>query len=98
MQAHPITWSKLKGPDATPVIRRWFFDFHNHVNGAKAEPTATFRYEDVEPKYGPITTVAEQSIIVLEEIHKAISHNWVKHDAAQRFKRHLGALRGFLGI
>jgi hypothetical protein len=98
MQAHPITWGKLKGPDATPVIRQWFFDFHNHVNGAKTEPTAAFAIEDVESKYAHVTSVSDESITVLLEIHKAINHNWVKHDAAQRFKRHLGILRGFLGI
>lgn len=98
MQTHPITWGKLKGVDATPIIRRWFFNFHNHVNASKTGPTPAFAIEDVESKYAPVVTISEQVTIVLEELHKAISHNWVKHNSAQLFKRHLGSLRGFIGI
>jgi hypothetical protein len=88
----------MKGADATPVIRRWFFDFHNHVNGAKAPPTDAFTYEDVEPMYAGVATIQEQVAVVVSQLTLAINHNWVKHDAAQKFKRHLGTLRSFIGL
>jgi hypothetical protein len=98
LRAHPLTWVSLKGPDATPVIRRWFFDFHNHVSGAKDPPAAAFTYEDVESTYAPVECVEEQVTIVLRQLTLAINHNWVKHDAATKFKRHLGTLRALINI
>ncbi len=88
----------MKGADATPVIRRWFFDFHNHVNGAKEPPTAAFSYEEVEPKYAGVASIQEQVAVVVSQLTLAINHNWVKHAAAQSFKRHLGTLRSLIGL
>jgi hypothetical protein len=98
LHAYPINWSKLRGEAGTPIIRRWFFDFHNHVNGVKNPSSPLFSYENIEPKYSIITNISEQTEIVFEQLQLAIGHNWVKHESAQRFRRHLLSLRGFLGI
>ena len=98
IRAHPINWNKLTGPDITPVLRRWLYDFHNHVNRSKTPPTSEFSYEEVEPKYSIVTNIGHQYNVFMGELQAAITHRWVSHDAAQSMKRHLGVLRGFVGI
>ena len=98
IRAHPLTWTKLSGPDLTLGARKWFFDFHNHVNLNKTPPTAEFNYEEVGPKYGIVTNVGHQYNIFMGELQAAINHRWVTHDAAQSIKRHIGILRSFVGL
>ena len=98
MKANPINWTKLKEPEITPVMRRWFFDFHNHVNLNKTPPTSEFPYEEVEPKYSAVTNVGHQFNVFSGELQGAIQNRWVTHDSAQSIKRHLGILRSFVGL
>jgi hypothetical protein len=98
IKAHPINWSKLKTPEITPVVRRWFYDFHNHVNLNKTPPTSEFSYEEVEPKYKVVTNVGHQFNVFSGELQGAIQNRWVTHDAAQSIKRHIGILRSFVGL
>ncbi len=98
IQAHKLDWSGLTGPDARDKIRRWFYDFHDHVNRNKSTPTESIPYEEVETRYTAIKNVKDYYDIVIKELQNAINFNIVKHDAALKFRRHLGALRSFIGI
>ncbi len=98
LRNNPINWSGQTGPDVTEKVRRWFYNFHDHVNRTKLSPTTSIPYEEVAPKYQAITNVSEYNTIVLRELASAITFNIVKHDAAQKFRRHLGSLRSFVGI
>jgi hypothetical protein len=98
LRANPINWSKLRGPEITPVIRKWFFDFHNHVNANKSPATPLFNYDDVEPKYKPVGSIGASYTIFFDEVQLAINHRWVSHEAAQSIKRHLSILRGLTGL
>lgn len=98
LRNHPINWSGQTGPDVTEKVRKWFYDFHDHVNRTKSEPTTSIPYEEVSSKYNSITNLADQHKIVIDQISQAITFNIVKHEAAVKFRRHLGSLRSFIGI
>jgi hypothetical protein len=98
IQEHKIDWSGQTGPEARDKIRRWLYNFHDHVNHNKATPTESIPYEEVELRYTSIKNVKVYYDIVIKELQNAINFNIVKHDAAQKFRRHLGALRSFIGI
>ncbi len=95
---HKITWSGKVGPEVQDQIRRWFYDFHDHVNCTKSTPTTSIPYEEVALRYGNVTNVSLFANTINEQITGALNFNIVKHDAARRFRRHLGSLRSFIGI
>lgn len=95
---HRFNWTGKSGLEARNIISRYLYDFHDHVNRTKATPTVSPPYEDIQAKYTAIGSINEQVNIVNREIMRAINFNIVKHDGAQKFRRHLGLLRGFIGI
>ncbi len=98
LTTHRFNWTGKSGLDARNTITRYLYDFHDHVNRSKAVPTVSPPYEEIQARYSGIGSVAEQTNIVNKEIMRAINFNIVKHDAAQKFRRHLSLLRGFIGI
>jgi hypothetical protein len=98
LRSNPINWNKLRGPEITPVLRKWLFDFHNHVNANKSPASPEFNYEDVEPKYKPVGSIGAAFTTFFDELQLAINHRWVMHEAAQSIKRHMSILRGLTGL
>ena len=98
ISTHKMTWSGKTGPEIQDQIRRWFYDFHDHVNRTKSSPTISIPYEDVEQTYSGVSNVALFANTINEQITGALNFNIVKHEAARRFRRHLGSLRSFIGI
>jgi len=68
------------------------------VNRTKSSPTISIPYEDVEQTYSGVSNVALFANTINEQITGALNFNIVKHEAARRFRRHLGSLRSFIGI
>ncbi len=98
INSHKLTWSGKVGHEAKEEIRRWFYDFHDHVNRNKSTPTISIPYETVESTYSGVTNVSLFANTINEQITGALNFNIVKHEAARRFRRHLGSLRSFIGI
>jgi hypothetical protein len=98
IQANPPAWAKLRGADVAPAARRWFYDFHDHVNKSKAEPTVSPAFESIEEYYKGVLGLGIEERTISEELQRAITFNWVKRDAALKFKRHLECLRRLTGL
>ena len=98
LATHRFNWTGKSGPEARNIISRYLYDFHDHVNKNKATPTVSPPYEEIQAKYTAIASLNEHVNIVYRELMRAINFNIVKHDAAQKFRRHLSSLRGFIGI
>lgn len=98
IQTHPLTWTKLRGADVAPVVRQWFYDFHDHVNKSKAEPTVSPAFESIEEYYKGVLGLGIEERTISEELQRALTFNWVKRDAALKFKRHLECLRRLTGL
>lgn len=98
LKINKITWSGKTGPAAREEIRRWFYNFHDHVNRNKSIPTTSIPYDELESKYNTISNISLFVNTINEQIISALNFNIVKHDAARSFRRHLGSLRSFIGI
>jgi hypothetical protein len=98
IQAHPLTWAKLRGADIVPVLRLWLYEFHDHVNKSKAEPIVSPAFESVETYYKGVLGLGIEERIIADELKRAITFGWVKRDAALKFKRHLECLRRLTGL
>ncbi len=98
IRTHPINWKGMTGEAGTELRRRWFYDFHDHVNRSKDPATESPAYELIPGLYGSYTSLAIQSSTITNYITMGINFNIIKHEAGVKFRRHLGALRGFLGL
>ncbi len=98
LRTHPINWRDARGEAGTELIRRWFYNFHDHVNQSKETPTESPAYELIPGLYGSYSSLANESSTITKYITMGINFNIIKHDAAVKFRRHLGALRGFIGL
>ncbi len=98
IRTHPLIWSGKTGPENRDIIRRWFYDFHDHVNRTKEGATISIPYEEVASKYSAFYNLSDPSDIFLRQLHNGLRYNIVKHDAVNRFKKHLLSLRSFIGV
>lgn len=90
----------MRGAAVAPEARRWFYDFHDHVNRHKASGTAVSpAYELLETLYGgSLVSLAADFEIFAAEVGRAVNFNWVKHEASVKVRRHLTTLRRLMGI
>ncbi len=100
IQAHPLGWAKLRGAAVAPEARRWFYDFHDHVNQHKVSGIAVSpAYELLPTLYGgPLINLAADFEVFAAEVGRAVNFNWVKHEASVKVRRHLTTLRRLMGI
>jgi hypothetical protein len=98
IQTHPLGWAKLRGADIAPALRQWLYDFHDHVNKSKAEPTVSPAFESIEAYYKGVLGLGIEERIIGDELKRALTFNWVKREAALKFKRHLECLRRLTGL
>ena len=98
IRTHALIWSGKTGPENRDTIRRWFYDFHDHVNKTKETATISIPYDEVERRYGAIYNLNDHTDIFLRQLHSGLRFHIVKHDAANKFKKHLLSLRSFIGV